>query len=155
MKLIGDLLNGGAVHTLPQTATALEAAVAMHQHRVGAILVTDAAGKPAGIFTERDLMVRVVVPGLPPDEVAIGDQMTSALFTVSPERSVSDAAQEMQARHIRHLPVVENEQVIGLLSLRDLLRELLQIKDGEVEALTAYIQGDAEGGAEAEEAAAE
>ena len=142
MKSIGDLLGGNPVHTLPATSTVQAAAQVMTDKRVGAILVTGADDGLVGIFTERDLMARVVVRGLECDAVELGEVMTSELFTATVDRRVTEVAQEMQDRHIRHLPVVEDEQVVGILSLRDLLRAHLEEKEQEVDHLTAYIQGE-------------
>jgi signal-transduction protein with cAMP-binding, CBS, and nucleotidyltransferase domain len=147
MKKIGELITGRKAITLPENATAFESALAMAEDRVGAVLVADGDGCPIGIFTERDLMLRVVVRGLDPKKERIGDHMTRDIFSVSPERTVSDAAHEMQSRHIRHLPVVQDKHVLGLLSLRDLLRDLLNHKRQEVRALRTYIQGEGESAA--------
>jgi CBS domain-containing protein len=144
MKTIDELVTGRPLVTIGEDATALRACEDMRDHRVGAVLIVDGRGAPVGIFTERDLMIRVIVEGKDPALVRIGELMTRDLFTVSPERTLSDAAQEMQARHIRHVPVVRGGKVVALLSLRDLLRELLHMKQVEVKALTAYIQGEPE-----------
>ena len=152
MKTIRDLLTDREVISLDGGTSALDAARAMAEHRVGALLVTDADGAAAGIFTERDLMIRLVVKGLDATATPVEDLMTRDMFTASPNERVNQVAQEMQNRHIRHLPVVEDGVVVGLLSLRDLLREHLAIATGEVEALTAYIQSPA-GDLEAEEEA--
>ena len=142
MKTIRELLTGHKPLALKATTTALQAARAMRDAHVGAVLVIGEHAELLGIFTERDLMVRVVVTGADPAQVPIGTVMTSDLFVAPPDRKVNDMAREMQARHIRHLPVVEGERVLGLLSLRDLLREHLEIKRTEVRALHAYIQGE-------------
>ncbi len=143
MKTIAEILTGREVLTLPGDASALDAAKAMREHNVGAVLVRTAPDAPLGIFTERDLMKRVVVPGLNPGEADLAGLMTREIFWTTPERKVNDMAREMQERHIRHLPVVENGRVMGLLSLRDLLRALVKDVQGEVRALTDYIQGEA------------
>lgn len=142
MKTIGELLTGREVLTLGPDATAADAARAMTDHHVGAVLIAGPEGQPLGIFTERDLMKRVVVVGSDPSAVKLGDLMTEELFTAVADQSVTEVAQAMQDRHIRHLPVVDGKaHVVGLLSLRDLLREHLRIKAEEVQALTDYIQG--------------
>jgi len=145
MKTIREVLTGKALVTLPSSATVMEAAQVMGQARIGAMLIVDEHGGAAGVFTERDLMLRVIVAGKDPDKVLLSDVMTTDVFTVSPERRINQVWREMQARHIRHLPVVENDKVIGMLSLRDLLHEHLDLKRHEVKALTAYIQGEGEG----------
>ena len=143
MKKIGELLTGRTVVTLDADATAQDAVRAMRDQKVGAVLVTE-AGRIAGIFTERDLMLRVVAAELDPGAARLGDHMTREMFSAGPQRSLPDVAQDMQARHIRHLPVLRGDEVIGMLSLRDLLRELLVMKRREVQDLTAYIQGEGE-----------
>jgi CBS domain-containing protein len=149
MKKISELLTGREVVNLPTSASALDAARAMTEHHVGAILVNDGATpRPgiAGIFTERDLMIRVVVAGKDVASTPLAEVMTKDVFTAGHEDRISALAREMQKRHIRHLPVVDGGTFTGLLSLRDLLREHLVETTGEVEALTSYIQGEAEGG---------
>lgn len=142
MRTLAELLTGREVVTMPGTATPLEAARAMNDHHVGAVLVVDDAGAPTGIFTERDLMKRVVVGGLAAGQVSVESVMTRELFTATASSPVTEIAQAMQDRHIRHLPVVDDDgKVLGLLGLRDLLREHLRQKTSEVEALTNYIQG--------------
>lgn len=119
----------------------LEAAQFMHQHRIGAVLVTDEGHGVHGIFTERDLMSRVVVPGLPPAEVRLAEVMTREVFTAPKEAKVADIRRELQNRHIRHLPVVDGERAIAMLSLRDLLSADLAATKFEQRALSEYIKG--------------
>jgi len=114
----------------------------MRDQHIGAVLVLDAERRLAGIFTERDLMIRVVVAGRAPGSVLLQEVMTRELFTASPEDRVFHVAQSLQARHIRHVPVLRNGEVVGILSLRDLLRAHLSVKEQEVQHLTAYIKGD-------------
>ena len=145
MKSIREILTGNPVTALPSTATALEAARTMVEAKVGALLVLDPRRAPLGIFTERDLMMRVVVARRDPAAVSLQEVMTRNLFVSSPEERVTEVAHAMQERHIRHLPVVEDGRVIGMLSLRDLLRAHLTEEHEEVEVLRAYIQGESEG----------
>lgn len=142
MDTIGDLLTGHPVLTLPETASALEAARAMSERKVGAVLVVDPTGDPCGIFTERDLMVRVVAKGLDPAATPVSGVMTGTLFFASADEPVEPMCREMQSRHIRHLPVVRGGRVLGLLSLRDLLRHNLKMLAEHVEHLNKYIQGE-------------
>lgn len=142
MKSIISLLTRRSLLSMTGEKSALVAAQAMHRARVGCVLVVDEGGTPLGIFTERDLMTRVVVPGVDPEKVRLADVMSEDLLIAGPEARVNDVAKQMQSRHIRHLPVVGDGKVLGILSLRDLLRELLAAKRQEVQALTAYIQGE-------------
>jgi len=143
MKSIREILTGLPLVSLPGTASVLDAVKKMNEASVGAVLVTDKSG-PVGVFTERDLMTRVVEPGLDGETTALVKVMTKKLFTVEPDRRINEVAREMQERHIRHLPVVDDGEIVAMLSLRDLLREHLAIKRQEVQELTAYIQGEGE-----------
>jgi signal-transduction protein with cAMP-binding, CBS, and nucleotidyltransferase domain len=140
VKTVREILTGRAVVALSEETTVLAAARAMKEHHVGAALVVDRRGQTVGIFTERDLMVGVVAKGIDPERSTLDRHMTRDVYMASPEDHITSAAAEMQRRHIRHLPVVEGDRVIALLSLRDLLREHLAIATGQVQALTAYIQ---------------
>ena len=140
MKPLSELIGGRPVHALPASTTVLAAARAMDQHRVGAILVLDESERLAGIFTERDLMVRIVVPGRDPGSVKLEEVMTRDLYTAAPHERVGEVAGRLQARHIRHVPVVQDGRVVGILSLRDLLAAHIEHKEREVDQLTSYIQ---------------
>ena len=141
MKTIRDVLTGRSAVTVAGSATVLEAATLMAGAHIGALIVVNSKGL-SGIFTERDLMIRVVVAGLDPKKTAVSKVMSPDVYSVGPEERINQVARELQARHIRHVPVVEKRKVLGMLSLRDLLREHLSVKRGEVAALTAYIQGE-------------
>lgn len=141
MIRLRELLTGNALVTVPPSATVFEASKLMVKEHVGAVLVVDEEGHPCGMFTERDLMSRVVVPGLDPHTAIVGDKMTKDLFCANPENRVGETALKMRKRHIRHLPIVENDLVIAMLSIRDLLYANLHESEEQVEALTTYIQG--------------
>jgi signal-transduction protein with cAMP-binding, CBS, and nucleotidyltransferase domain len=138
---IGNLLTSQDLLTLPEGTTVLEAARAMTARKVGAVLVTTSDGRLAGIFTERDLMARVIVSRRDPETVALREVMTRDVFSVGPEREVGDVRSELQRRHIRHLPIVVDGRVVGILSLRDLLRADIDQMSHEVEALENYFLG--------------
>jgi len=142
MKSIRELLTGAKPISVAASSNVLEAAELMKKSRVGALLISDAKTGSLGVFSERDLMTRVVVPRLDPEKTSVRSVMTSNVFTASPEGRVNDLAMEMQERHIRHLPIVEDGVVVAMLSLRDLLRAHLQVKRREVRELTSYIQGE-------------
>ncbi len=144
MQTITALLTGRRPLTVGLRTSAFEAALAMNEVCVGAALVVDDQGLPVGIFTERDLMSRVVVPRKSPDQVRMSEVMTSDMYSASPTQSVAEVRKELQRRHIRHLPVVEHGRIIELLSLRDLLRADLDERVDTLENLTQYIQGSGE-----------
>ena len=141
---VKDLLSGRDLVTVAEGASAMQAAQAMTGARVGAVIVTGPEGKLAGIFTERDLMSRVVVAGKDAHRVRLADVMTRDVFSVGPEESVDRVRSELQRRHIRHVPVVIEGKVVGVLSLRDLLLEDLNETAHRVQALESYMLGDSE-----------
>ena len=142
MKSIREILTGQKPVTISPTINVIEAAKLMKEARVGALLVKDDETGALGVFSERDLMTRVVVPGLDPEQTTVRSVMTSEIFSASPDRRINDVAVEMQDRHIRHLPVIEDGVVVAMLSLRDLLRAHIAIKRSEVQELKSYIQGE-------------
>ena len=144
MKSLRELLTGRVPMTIKSSASALDAARTMREQGIGCLLIVDAEKRPIGIFTERDLMVRIVVEGKAPARVPVEEAMSKSPFTADVEQRVRQVSREMRQRHIRHLPVTENGVLIGVLSLRDLLAAHLEERKHEVEALTAYIQGEGE-----------
>ena len=149
MPIVGDLLSGRDPLTLSSAASVLQAARLMTEAKVKAVLVTSADGAPhalVGIFTEHDLMTRVVAPGLDPARVRLGDVLTRDPFTVERGCKVAEARRELQSRHISHLPVVERGRPIGIVSMHDVLRADLEEKAHEVAELEGYFLGGAEPG---------
>jgi len=141
MPKIEGLLTGRPPVTLAGTATVLEAARLMADNNIGCVLIVDDRGRPEGIFSERDLMRRVVVAGLEPADVLLADVMTRELYTAHRSDSVADVRRQLQTRHIRHLPVLEGELAVEMLSLRNLLAADLAATKFEKRAMTEYIQG--------------
>jgi signal-transduction protein with cAMP-binding, CBS, and nucleotidyltransferase domain len=144
MPRVGDLLSGRAPLVLSSEATALAAARAMTEARIKAVLVSSPGARPgevAGIFTEHDLMTRVVAAGRDPRSTRLADVMTRELFTISRDRALAEARLEMQRRHISHVPVVEGGAVVGVLSLGDLLRADIEVLSYEVEQIEGYFLG--------------
>ena len=147
MPYVGDLLSGRQPLWLSVQATALAAAKLMSAAKVKAVLVEEENGHAhalAGIFTEHDLMTRVVAAGLDPAEVRLAAVLTRDPFTVGRTLRVADARREIQERHISHLPVVEQGRVVGMLSLHDVLRADLAEKAHEVAELEGYFLGGTE-----------
>jgi CBS domain-containing protein len=114
--LVRDVMTGAAV-TDSATDTLRSAAERMWREQTGSLLVMDGA-RLAGIITERDLL-RAVALGADLATATVDEAMTTEVFTVSPDMPLRDAAREMAVRWIRHLPVVEGGQVLGVISMRD------------------------------------
>lgn len=99
------------------------AVVRMYENNVGSVAIVDDDNRPIGIFTERDL-VRVVARGISL-ETPLAEVMSKNLITINPEDSTVSAAVKMLENNIRHLPVIENDRIIGMISIRDVLRALM------------------------------
>jgi CBS domain-containing protein len=123
---------------VPRQTSVREAARLMTDQRIGAVLVFDGAA-PAGIFSERDVMCRVLLSGKDPDATKVGDVMTAPLVTFPAGGETDAATTLMLEKHIRHLPVTaEDGAVLGMLSMRHLLQDQIENLKDEVVALDAY-----------------
>jgi len=119
--------------------TVLDVAKAMVARNIGAVPVLR-DGVLVGIFSERDLMKRVVVEGRQADSTQVGEVMTSDPLVVSPEETPENCMLLMRRHGFRHLPICDGKQLRGLVSLRDLMLHDLNEKDHEVRMMRAYIQ---------------
>ena len=139
MATIRDLISNRTIHYVQPNQTVFEAASYMVERNVGAVPVLDDA-KLVGIFSERDIMRRVVTEGRDPLTTHISEVMTANVRSVAPGASSEEAMCVMQTHSIRHLPVCDGRTLVGFLSLRDLLRCHLDEKSGEADMMRAYIQ---------------
>jgi len=124
-----DFMSGGDVLTIEHSVTLGEAARAMRGREVGAAVVT-AGGNLVGIFTERDLL-RAIAEGRHPDEHRVESYMTPDPITLPADHLPSEAAQIMHDRKFRHIPVVEDDEVIGVVSIRDLVTAGMHIHSAD------------------------
>lgn len=120
MKQIADLIEGQTLTILGSEDNVRVAARRMSEKNIGACAVVD-SGTLSGIFSERDIMSRVVAVGLDPDGTTVGSVMTRELVVIEPRADIDTALDTMQTVGCRHLPVVEDGQLVGMLSIRDLL----------------------------------
>jgi len=118
--LVKDVMSSPVV-TISEDASANRAAELMESDKLGCIIVTNKEGKPLGIITERDLVVRVLAKNVKPDTIRSGEVMTSPLITIEPDASISEAARRMSRLDVRRLGVIYKGQLIGLLSSKDIL----------------------------------
>lgn len=121
MKQIAELIEGHPLFHADATATVRNVAKQMTDSNVGAIAVLD-RGALVGIFSERDLMTRVVAAGLDPDGTDVASVMTRELVVADPVEDVDAALRKMNTLGCRHLPVVTGGNLVGMISIRDLLR---------------------------------
>lgn len=115
---VRDLVHRGTV-TVPPAATLRDAAVVMEREEVGAVVVV-AEGRAAGVLSERDI-VRAVANGEDVDDVRAEDVMAVDVVTIGLDATVTEAADVMEAGNIRHLPVTDDDKVVGMVSIRDIL----------------------------------
>jgi CBS domain-containing protein len=139
MATIRELLRNRTIHYVQPEQTVFEAANFMVSCNVGAVPVLDGT-RLVGIFSERDIMRRVVTEGRNPLTTRIVDVMSTRLSTVTPSDRSEDAMALMQEHGVRHLPVCEGTVLVGFLSLRDLLRCHLDEKSADNDMMRAYIQ---------------
>ncbi len=132
--------------TIELGVSVLEAVGAMARLHVGAVVVVD-QGALKGIFTERDLMLRVVQAGLDPGTTRVRDVMTSEVKTVTEKATTEDAIDLMLVGHLRHVPILGADgKLLGLLSIRDLLEDRMHDLNREVSSLEQYMANDGPGG---------
>ncbi len=132
--------KGSAVHAVSPRVTITDAVHEMNRHRIGSIVIID-HGQPVGIFTERDVLQRVVGDGIDPKSTRVGDAMTSNLITISPETTVEQTMILFAEKHCRHLPVVKGGRLLGLISIGDISRWMADTHRAEAEHLKNYIAG--------------
>jgi CBS domain-containing protein len=138
MKTVGAVVAGREIYHVATEQTVREVARYMSERRVGAVAVLEGT-RLAGILSERDIMGRVVAKGLDPDKTRVGDVMTRDLVIANASESHDEAVRKMKQVGSRHLPVVEGDRLVGMISLRDLLQIDLTEKDEEIRWLNAYI----------------
>jgi CBS domain-containing protein len=138
-----DLINTQETYRASAGQTVLDVAQAMVDRNIGAVPVLR-DGLLVGIFSERDLMKRVVVEGRDPRTTRLEDVMTVDPLTVSPDESLEGCMVLMRRHGFRHLPICEGKDLRGIVSLRDILLHDLNEKDHEVRMMRAYIQASPE-----------
>ena len=138
MKSIRELVKERPVYSVSKDATVQDAAEHMSRHNIGAVTVMDET-RLVGIFSERDVINRVLAKRMDPSTTAVSSVMTSNLIVASPDETNVSCLKKMKAANCRHLPVIEGDSLIGMISLRDLLQVELSEKDDELQFLTDYM----------------
>lgn len=143
---IGTILEhkGGSVKTVPASMSVAEAVKEMNRHRIGSVLVMDGEAM-AGIFTERDVLTRVVAADLDPKSTPVTQVMTANVLTVSTETTVQQMMDLFAEKHCRHMPVTKAGKIVGLISIGDVSRWVSSANRAEAESLRQYISGGMSG----------
>jgi CBS domain-containing protein len=133
--------KGSFVAQTSKEHTVLEAAREMNTRRIGSLVVVE-QGRPVGMFTERDILTRVVAEGRDPATTRVGEVMTNEIVCCALETSVEDCKQVVSAKRIRHIPVVDGDAVlVGIVTSGDLLARDLEDSEETIAILNEYIHG--------------
>jgi CBS domain-containing protein len=133
--------KGNHVYRISEQATVLEAARMMNEHRIGALVVMNAE-RLVGIFTERDILCRVVAEQRDPAKTTVEQVMTSPVACCTPQTTRDECRAVMRERRLRHLPVVDDGRLVGMISIGDLNDAEQADQEQTIQYLTEYVLGD-------------
>jgi CBS domain-containing protein len=141
-KRVRDVLRakGEDIYSVAPLASVIDAVNVMNDHHVGSVLVME-GGSPVGIFSERDVLVRVLAAHRDPRQTLVRDVMTTRLHTASSDDSLLDVMRLMTERRCRHVPVMDGERLLGLVSIGDITKAIQHNLRQEVRDLSTYIGG--------------
>ena len=142
MTTIAQLLNakGNQIWSVEPKATIFEALEVMSEKEIGALLVME-DGKLTGIFSERDYARKVILKGKSSKETPVGELMTKKVFYIDPQKTINDCMAMMTAKRIRHVPVIEYNQVMGIVSIGDVVNQIISEQEVTINHLENYITG--------------
>ncbi len=140
METINQLLQNKGTHveTVDADATVYEALSLMVNKGIGSVVVIQ-NGRPAGLFTERDLARNVELKGRTSKETKVAEAMSTQVVVVQPEQSIEECMAIMTEKRVRHLPVMQGEQLIGIISIGDLVKDIIENQQFVIEQLVTYI----------------
>ncbi|ODS83895.1 MAG: histidine kinase [Cytophagaceae bacterium SCN 52-12] len=138
-QILGGKAGNYLWHVHPHN-TVLEALQLMEEKNIGAVLVLE-NNQLTGIFSERDYARKGILKGRASKDTLIRDVMTSPVITVDVEQKVEDCMEIMSQRHIRHLPVTENETLFGIISINDIVTAIINDQKNRIQSLESYISG--------------
>ena len=143
MKTVAAILKhkGHQVTTIEPTATVAHIVAVLTELHIGSVLVTDRANRLLGIVSERDIMRSIAANGAQTLEMSAGQVMTPTLQVVHPETTVVEAMTMMTIGRSRHLPVIDHEALVGLISIGDVVKARLMDQESEVDSLKSYVAG--------------
>lgn len=145
MKTVAEILRSKGnshVHTVSPTATVLEAISLMAQYGIGALVVVASEGRVIGILSERDYARKVVLMERSSYSTEVRDIMTADVITITPADTNEHCMKLMTERRLRHLPVVENGLLVGMVSIGDLVKDIMSDQQSTIRQLESYIRGE-------------
>ena len=142
MTTIAQLLNakGDQIWSVEPKATIFEALEIMSEKGIGALLVME-DGKLEGIFSERDYARKVILKGKSSKETPVGELMTKKVFYIDSQKTINDCMAMMTAKRIRHVPVIEDNQVMGIVTIGDVVNQIISEQEVTINHLENYITG--------------
>jgi CBS domain-containing protein len=142
MGKVRNILDGKGrnVFSVEPNTVVYQAIEVMAQKNIGGLLITE-SGKLVGIFTERDYARKLILKGKSSKDTTIGELMTKNPFTVTLDSSIEECMELMSNRRIRHLPVVDNDELVGVISIGDVVRYIIEEQKSIIEQLEHYIAG--------------
>ena len=140
MMLIRDVIRNREPYSMKPSASVQDAAEFMAARNVGAVCVVDEGGQLLGVFSERDVVKRVVLQKRDPTSIKVGDVTSELRAVIRCDETPHQALERMELIGTRHLPVVDGERWVGMLSMRDLMRVELSEQGDEIKLLHEYIQ---------------
>lgn len=143
MTAVRDMIRkkGSEVYAVAPAASVLEAMKLMAKHNVGAVLVMEGA-EVTGILTERDCVRKMDLMGKTAQETSVSEIMTSKVIVIQANDELEDCMSLMLEKNIRHLPVYDESKLLGLISVRDVLREVVEVQKSMIAQLEHYITGE-------------
>ncbi len=144
MKTVNELLRtkGGNVWSIGPDATVYEALAVMAEKDVGALLVLDNAGQLVGVLSERDYARKIVLKGKTSRETLVREIMTEKVLGVRPDQTIEECMALMTNKRIRHLPVLEEGRLAGVISIGDVVKAIISEQEFVIEQLENYITGN-------------
>ena len=141
---VNQLLNkkGKEIHSISPDATVFDAIKLMSELGVGALLVLEGS-RLVGVISERDYTRKVILKGRSSSSTVVQDIMTKKVICLSPENNIDECMALMNENQIRHLPIVEKGEVVGVVTIMDVIKNILQEKEFIIEQMEHYIAGDA------------
>ena len=142
MTTIAQLLNtkGNKIWSIEPKATIFKALEIMSEKEIGALLVME-DGKLTGIFSERDYARKVILKGKSSKETQVGELMTKKVFYMDPQKTINDCMAMMTAKRIRHVPVIKDNQVMGIVTIGDVVNQIISEQEVTINHLENYITG--------------